>query len=378
MNFGFSEDQDLIRKSALDFVKGQSSIERIRDLFDDERGYSPAVYKQMAEQGWLGCVYPEDHGGIGLGYVDLICIEEELGKGILPEPISSSVLQAGNTILFGCNDAQKNDFLPRVATAEITMALGAYELAGRYNLAHVETKAEKNGSGFVINGSKSFVSEADSSDKIVVTARTSGGKTDSDGVTLFVLDRETPGVKLTPISSMDRRHRATLDLKDVKVGEDRIVGTLGKGHEVVEKAIDRATVALCAEMLGGMEVSLNMTVAYAKERVQFGKPIGSFQAVKHKCANAYVALETARSATYYAAMAVDEDQEDLRAAISCAKALCNDSFVFVTKEAIQIHGGIGFTDEHDIHLYYKRALVSSVTFGDSAYHRDRYADCKGF
>ena len=177
---------------------------------------------------------------------------------------------------------------------------------------------------------------------------------------------------------MDHRKRSIVDLEGVKAGADQVVGEPGKGLAIVGKAVERATVALCAEMLGGMQRSLDMSVAYAKERVQFGRPIGSFQAIKHKCANMYVALETARSSMYYAAMAVDENEDDVVAAISCAKALCSDAFTFITKEAIQIHGGIGFTDEHDIHLYYKRALVSGVTFGDATYHRDRYAAEKGF
>ena len=378
MNFGFTEEQEMMRKSAADFVKGQSSLQRVRSLFDDDRGYSPEVWKQMADQGWLGAVYPEECGGLGMGYVDLICIEEQLGEGLLPEPIISSVLLGGNSILFGCNSEQKDAILPKVSSGEMTLTLGAYELDGRFNPAHVETTAEAQNSGYTLSGSKSFVPDAASSDKLLVTARTAGAKSDPEGITLFLLDRDTPGLKLTPISSMDHRKRSIVDLDGVKAGADQIVGEPGKGLAIVEKAVERATVALCAEMLGGMQRSLDMSVAYAKERVQFGRPIGSFQAIKHKCANMYVALETARSSMYYAAMAVDENEDDVVAAISCAKALCSDAFTFITKEAIQIHGGIGFTDEHDIHLYYKRALVSGVTFGDATYHRDRYAAEKGF
>lgn len=378
MNFGFTEEQEMIRKSARDFVKGQSSMERIRELAGDERGYSPELWTQMAEAGWLGSVYPEEHGGLGLGYVDLICVEEELGHGLLPEPISSSVLLGGNAVLFGCNTDQKNEVLPAVAAGELTMTLAAYELAGRYQLNHVETTATRDGTKYVLNGAKSFVPDAASSDKIVVSARTSGEKADPEGITLFLIDRETPGLTLTPVRTIDQRRRATLELKDAKCPESAVVGSVGKGLEPLEKAVDRATLALCAEMMGGAETALNMSVTYSKERIQFGKPIGSFQAIKHKCADMYVALETSRSAMYYAAMAIDEDEQDLRAAVSCAKALCSDAFLSITKEAIQIHGGIGFTEEHDIHLYYKRALVANATFGDPAYHRDRYATEKGF
>lgn len=378
MNFAFSEEQEMIRKSARDFVRGQSSLERVRGLFDDERGYSPGLYGQMAEQGWLGCVIPEQYGGIDLGYVDLICIEEELGHGLLPEPILPSAVLGGSAILFSCSESHKNALLPGVAGGELVLAVAAYEPAGRYDLAHVETTATASGSEFILNGSKSFVENAGSADKLLVSARTSGEPTDPEGITLFLIDRDAPGVTLTQVSTIDRRRRATLDLKDVTVGVEGVVGEPGRGHETLEKAVDRATVALSAEMLGGMQVALDTSIAYSKERVQFGRPIGSFQAIKHKAADMFVALETARSALYYAAMAVDEEQEDMLTAISCAKALCSDAYLRITKDAIQIHGGIGFTDECDVQLYYKRALVSNVTFGDATYHRDRYATLKGF
>lgn len=378
MNFAFSEEQDLIRKSARDFVKGTSDMERIRKMHHDERGYSPELWKQMAEQGWLGTVWPEQYGGIGLGYVDLICITEELGRGVMPEPLITNVLLGGNALFYGCNETHKSAHLPKVVEGETMLTLGAYELAGRYNLAHVETTAKQNGSDFVINGAKAFVPNAGTSDKLVISARTGGGVADQEGITLFLIDRNAPGVTLTNVETMDHQKRAMVTLKDVKASGDQVVGSPGKGYGVLEKTIDRAIVALCAEMIGGMQAALDMSVAYSKERVQFGKPIGSFQAIKHKAANMYVALETARSAAYYAAMATDENMPDMQAAVSCAKAICSDAYLQITKEAIQIHGGIGYTDECDVHLYYKRAIVSGVTFGDANYHRDRYATLKGF
>lgn len=378
MNFGFSEDQDLIRKSARDFVGGESSLGRIRELREDERGYSTEVYQKMADNGWLGCVFPEAYGGIGLGYVDLICIEEEFGRGLMPEPLITSSVLAGNAILFGGSEAQKLKLLPEIAAGESLFSLGAYELNGRYDHTYVETTAEASGSAYVLNGKKSFVADAAHADKILVTARTSGDTADRDGVTLFLLDRETKGLTLSAISTMDCRSRSMVELNGVDAGADRVVGEVGGACAAVEAAIDRATIALCAEMVGGMEAALEATVSYAQERVQFGKPIGSFQAVKHKCANMYVTLETARSAMHYAAMAADQEMPDLRSAISAAKTLCSDGFLEVSKEAIQLHGGIGFTDEHDIHFFYKRAMVANATFGDGAFHRERYARENGF
>lgn len=375
MNFGFSEEQEMIRKSARDLVKGQSSFERIRGHANDEKGFSEDIWRQMAEQGWLGTVLPDSYGGVGLGYVDLLCIQEELGKGVMPEPILSSGVLGAGAIFHGGSEAQKQELLPQIASGELIATLGAYELAGRYDFAHVETHADGNGGGYKLTGEKAFVPDAHVAGKIIVSARTSGGKNDKEGISLFLVDAKGPGVNLKPVKTIDRRRRFTLELKDAKAEP---LGEIGAGYAALDATIDRATVALCAEMLGGMEAALQMSVAYSKERVQFGRPIGSFQAIKHKAANMYVALETARSATYYATMAVDENMPDMRPAISCAKALCSDSYLKIGKDAIQIHGGIGFTDECDVQFFYKRAVVASVTFGDASYHRDRYAAEKGF
>lgn len=376
MHFGFSEDQDMIRKSARDFVERESSLERVRALHDDPSGYSRELMAQIAENGWLAAVYPEECGGIGLGYADLICIAEEFGRGLLPEPLVTSVL-AGNAVFFAGSDEQKSELLGAMGEGSLKLTLGAYEVAGRYNLAHVETVATETGSGYVLNGEKSFVPNAASADKILVTARSKGDRTDREGISLFIVDPKAAGVTVTPIITMDHQDRAIVKLEEVAVSNADVLGAPGQALDAVEKAVDRATVALCAEMVGGMGEALKMTVAYGQERVQFGKPIGSFQAWKHKAANMYVNLEMARSSMYYAAMAVDEKRADLRAAVSAAKVMCSEAYLAVSKEAIQLHGGIGFTDEHNIHLFYKRALVSAVTFGDSATHRERYAREKG-
>ena len=372
MNFGFSEDQTMIRKSANDFVKGESSLERIRALREDTTGYSPELYQQIANNGWVGAVLPEEYGGVGLGFVDLICILEEFGKGLLPEPIISSAILGGNTILQGGTEEQKSELLPVIAGAALKATLAAYELSGRFNLAHVETTATESGDGYVLNGRKDFVPDAATADKLIVSARTSGGTADTDGITLFILEKDTAGLTLTPIQSMDYRPRSTMTLENVQVSAANMIGEVGQALPVIDHSIDRATVALCAEQVGGMEEALSRTVAYTQERVQFDKPIASFQALKHKAADMFVHLEMARSNMYYAAMALDNDMPDLRKSISAAKTTCSNGFIALTKEAIQLHGGIGYTDEHDIHFFYKRAMTSNVTFGDPRYHRERY------
>jgi len=376
MNFGFSEDQDMIRESALNFVSKESSLERVRALHEDANGYSPTHWQTIAESGWLGAVLPEEAGGIGLGYADLICITEEFGKGLMPEPLIPFATLAGNAILFGGTDTQQADLLPQVAEGALKIALGAYEAAGRYNMAHVSTTAASSGEGYVLNGEKFLVENASSADMILVTARTSGDTANREGISLFLLDKAASGLTLSPVTTLDHRPRSTVTLKDVQIGADALIGSEGDALDAVEHAVDCATIALCAEMVGGMQTALEMTVGYSHERVQFGVPIGSFQALKHKAANMFMHIEAARSSMYYAAMAEDEDMSDRRAAISAAKALCSDAYIDVTKEAIQMHGGIGFTDEHNIHLFYKRAIATAATYGDASYHRERYVQEK--
>ena len=372
MNFGFSEDQEMIRKSAKDFVAGESSMERIRALRDGGGGYSTELYQRIADNGWVGAVLPEEYGGVGLGYVDLICILEEFGKGLLPEPVISNAILAGNTILQAGSEEQKNDLLPRIADGSLKATLAAYELAGRFDPAFVETTATASGEGYVLNGRKDLVPDARTADKIIVSARTSGKAGDAEGITLFILDRKTSGATLTPVRTMDFHHRDTLELKDVTVGADAMLGELGKASAILEHTIERAALCLSAEMVGGMEEALQRTVAYTHERVQFDKPIAGFQALKHKAANMYVDMEMARSTMYYAAMAIDNDMPDLGKSVAAAKANCSDGYLRITKEAIQLHGGIGYTDEHDIHFFYKRAVAANASFGDAAHHRERY------
>ncbi len=369
MNFGFSEDQDLIRKSARDFVQGESSLVRIRELREDALGHSPEVWRKIAGNGWCGAIIPEEFGGVGLGCVDITCILEEFGKGLMPEPLVTSGVLAASAILHGATDEQKQSLLPGIADGSVVATLAAYEDKGRYDFTHVETKADKAGNGYALTGSKALVADAAAADVILVTARTAAG------VGLFAVKKGAAGLVLTPVSTMDRRRRYTLTLTKC---EATLIGAEGKALPAVEAAIDRACVAQAAEQVGGMEEALRRTLEYLHQRVQFGRAIGSFQALKHKAANMYVELEMARSSLYYAAMALDQGMADKKSAVSSAKALCSDGYIAVTKEAIQLHGGIGFTDEHDIHFFYKRAIVSSVTFGDGAHHRDRFAAENGF
>lgn len=369
MNFGFSEDQIMIADSAKGFVANESDLDRIRGYRETDEYYSEELYAKMAENGWIGAVIPEEYGGVDLGYVDLICIMEAFGVGLMPEPILSSQILGGNTILQAGTEEQKQEWLPKISEGAAKLTLACYELAGRYNLTHVETTASPNDDGYLLKGTKAMVTDASSADRIIVSARTSGDTDSADGISLFLVDPLASGVSLDEVNTMDHQSYSTLTL-DNATGE--LLGSAGGALSAIEDSVDKINVGLCAEMVGGMAESLRLTVEYTQERVQFDRVIGSFQAVKHKAADMYLKLEAARSNMYLAAMAIDNDLPETRKAVSSAKAMCSDNYNAVAKEAIQLHGGIGYTDEHVMHFYYKRAQAVGTTFGDAMYHRERY------
>ena len=377
MNFALSEEQQMLQASANEFVKRESSLKRIRELREDEAGFSRELWGKMAELGWHGVLFPEEHGGLGEGMVEMIVVLEELGRGLMPEPVISTVLMGGGALLLGGSAEQKSTWLPGVIEGEKFLSFGYMERQSRYNPFDVTTTAKKDGEGWVLDGEKMFVPDAGVSERIIVTARSAGDRRSREGVEMFLVDPKASGVSLTSIPTMDWRKQYVVKLDGVKVDEaDRLSG--GDSGVALEGTLDRATVGLAAEMLGGMNEAFNMTMEYLKTRQQFGVPIGSFQALKHRAADEYVQTELSRSSIYYAAMTIDENMPDMQRAVSTAKARCNDAFHLIGNESIQMHGGIGVTDEHDIGFYFKRGRVAAVTLGDSEYHRDRYARLKEY
>jgi len=377
MNFALSEEQQMLQASANEFVKRESSLKRIRELREDEAGFSRELWGKMAELGWHGVLFPEEHGGLGEGMVEMIVVLEELGRGLMPEPVISTVLMGGGALLLGGSAEQKSTWLPGVIDGEKFLSFGYMERQSRYNPFDVTTTAKKDGEGWVLDGEKMFVPDAGVSERIIVTARSAGDRRSREGVEMFLVDPKASGVSLTSIPTMDWRKQYVVKLDGVKVDEaDRLSG--GDSGVALEGTLDRATVGLAAEMLGGMNEAFNMTMEYLKTRQQFGVPIGSFQALKHRAADEYVQTELSRSSIYYAAMTIDENMPDMQRAVSTAKARCNDAFHLIGNESIQMHGGIGVTDEHDIGFYFKRGRVAAVTLGDSEYHRDRYARLKEY
>jgi alkylation response protein AidB-like acyl-CoA dehydrogenase len=375
MDFGFSDEQDMLRQTARAFLQENCPTTFVRQMMEDEQGYSPVLWKKMAELGWLGLAFPEVYGGQGLGFVDLTVILEEMGAALLPSPFFSTVLLAGQTILLGGSDAQKKTYLPQIADGSLIATLAMTEPSGRFDAEGVtEVKATVEGAGFCLSGTKLFVLDAHVADTMVVAARTKDADDKSFGLSLFLVDSNTPGISTTLLKTMDQtRKQCEVVFDNVRIGPDRLLGTLDMGWPILRKVLNIATVALCAEMVGGAQRVLDISVAYAKERVQFGRPIGSFQAIKHKCAEMMLQVESAKSAAYYAAWAVDEDVPEAPLAVSMAKAYCSDTYRNTAGEGIQVHGGIGFTWEHDMHLYFKRAKYSEFTFGDATYHRELVA-----
>jgi alkylation response protein AidB-like acyl-CoA dehydrogenase len=382
MDLVLSEEQELLQQTTREFVAGRSSLKRIRQLRDaaDGDGFSRDLWREMAELGWAGIVLPEAAGGLGLGYMDLMVVMEELGRGLMPEPMLSTVLLGANAILLGGSEAQRTEHLPAVASGERLLAVAMQEPASRYVLHHVETRAEAAGGGWSLSGEKTQVLDGHAADHLVVSARTAGGARDAAGVTLFLVPRDASGVEVTRQTRLDSRGAALVRLNGVRVDRGAVLGEVDGGAALLGRVVDRATTALTAEMLGGMLAAFEMTLEYLKTRRQFGVPIGSFQALKHRAAKLYVELELTRSAVMHAHRVLDEGRDDtaVARAASVAKARASDAFVLVGNEGVQMHGGIGMTDEHDIGFFLKRARAAELTFGDAAYHRDRVARLDGY
>ena len=380
MDLVLTEDQELIAKTAADFVKRRSPIARVRELRDsnDATGFSRALWREMAELGWLGIAFPESVGGAGLGFAELVVVLEELGRTLAPEPFLSTVLLAGQALLLSGDTAKHDAWLPRVCKGEAILALAQQEARSRYDLASVETRAERTGAGFRIRGEKIQVLDGHVADAFVVVARTSGGLREANGLTLFLVPKGAAGLTVTRQTRLDGRNAALLRLEGVSVAADAAVGAVDGGHELLARAVDRATLGLCAEMLGGMQQAFALTVEHLKSRMQFGVPIGSFQALKHRAANVFIELELAKSGVMGTARALDAGDSDLGRLVSLSKARCSDAYVLAANEGVQMFGGVGMTDEYDIGFYMKRARAAELTFGDAAFHRARWASLSGY
>ena len=370
-----TEEQEILARTAREFVASRSPLRRVRELREDETGFSRELWTAMGELGWLGIVVPETYGGAGLGWADLAIVMEEAGRALLPEPLVGSVLLATTALLLGGSAAQKQAHLPALASGERLGALAFQEAASRYDLARIETRAERAGNGWKLTGEKIQVLDGHVADLLIVSARVG----DADQPTLFLVGRDASGVATDRQWRVDHRPAAIVRLDGVTVPADAVLGVEGQGATLLGRVLDRAMIGLAADMLGGMTAAFEMTLDYLKTRKQFGVPIGSFQALKHRAARLFVEIELARSLVLAASHAVDDGATDAQVArlAAAAKARCSDAYLVVAYEAVQMHGGIGMTDEHDVGLYLKRARGAELQFGDGAFQRDRVAELDG-
>ena len=366
MNFAFSEEQEELRNVVRQFLEDKSPESAVREQMETEQGYDADVWVQMASQmGLQGLIVPEEFGGSGYTYIELIVVLEEMGRALLCAPYFSTVVLAANTLLHAGDDAAKKEHLPGIASGETVAALAFTEENGRWDEDGITMEAAGSGDGWTLSGTKMYVIDGHTADLVLVAART------SKGVSLFAVEGGASGLTRTALSTMDQtRKQAKLEFDGTPAS---LIGEEGEGWATLERVLDLAAVGLAAEQVGGAQMCLDMSVEYAKVRVQFGRPIGSFQAIKHKCADMLLEVESAKSAAYYAGWCAAELNDELPSVASLAKAYCSDAYFHAAAENIQIHGGIGFTWEHPAHLYFKRAKSSELLFGDPTYHRELLA-----
>jgi alkylation response protein AidB-like acyl-CoA dehydrogenase len=374
MQFAFTEEQQQLRAGARRFLAAASPPSRVRAAMATERGYDRELWERIAgELGWPALAIPEAYGGIGAGHVELVAVMEEVGRALLCAPLFSTVCLGAGALLVAGDVAHRQRWLPGIAEGETLATLAHTEASGRCDAAGITATARRDGGDYLLSGAKRFVVDGHVADLIVVAVRapeTAG----AEGVSLFAVPATAPGVTRRLLPTMDAtRKLAEIRLDDVRVPASDRLGDEGAGWPALERILDLAGVALAAEQVGGAEACLDMAVDYANTRTQFGRAIGSFQAIKHKCADMLVHVESARSACCGAGCAAAEDDPELAALAPMAKAYCSDAYFACAAENIQIHGGIGFTWEHDAHLYFKRARSSEALLGDPAYHRERLA-----
>jgi alkylation response protein AidB-like acyl-CoA dehydrogenase len=374
MDIGFTEEQELLRDTARKFLDSECDTQFVRRMMATEAAMTPEFWGKLAENGWLGIAYPEEYGGSGLGLVDLVVLMEEVGRAVMPGPFPATVLLGGAAIAEAGSAEQRLEYLPGIAAGEVKATLAATEPNARWDAAGITLAAREARGGFTLSGTKLFVPDAHLADVLVVAARPKDGSTMEDGVSLFLVPKGTAGVTVRVLPSVDEtRKLCEVKFDNVAVPAGALLGELHQGWPALARVVDRAAVALAAEMCGAAQRVLDMTVDYAKLRVAFGKPIGIYQGVKHKCADMLIEIENAKSLTYYAAWAVDESEPDAAMAVSMAKAAASDAGRKVCAAGIQLHGGIGMTWEHDLQLYLKRAKASEIALGDATWHRERIA-----
>jgi len=369
MDLDFSEEQEMLRKTARDFLANEFPMTLVREMADDERGYTPELWHKLADLGWLGLAFPEEYGGSGANFLDLVALLEEMGRGCFSGPFFSTAVLGGLTILDAGTEEQKREFLPKIAGGESILTLALTERDVSYEPSGVRLKATADKDGYILDGEKLFVPDAHIADWLLCVARTTEDTMGVDGITVFLTDANSPGISYTVLKTLagDKQCRVVFD--SVKVPKTRILGELDQGWPIVYRALQRATVAQCAEMLGGAQRVLEMVVDYAKDRQQFGRAIGSFQAIQHHAANMAIDVDGMRLTTYEAAWMLSEGLPCAKE-VAMAKAWASDAYKRIALLGVKIHGGVGYMQDHDATIYFRRAEAAEAAFGNSTLHRE--------
>jgi alkylation response protein AidB-like acyl-CoA dehydrogenase len=369
MDLGLNEVQQMLKTSAQEFLSQECPITFVRAMEEDPRGFTDGLWRQIVSLGWTGLAFPEQFGGTAGSFFDLAVLLEEMGRALMPGPFFSTVVLGGLTVLDSGTEAQKQDMLPRICSGDLTMTLALTEPSVSYDPSGVETAAQRQGNSYLISGTKLFVPDAEAADILLVVARTSSESDPAQGLTVFLVPSGSTGLSISPLNTISSDRQCQVVLEQVSVPADSTLGPVGEGWPVVARALQRAVAGRCVEMLGGAGAVLDMTVEYVKQRTQFGRPIGSFQAVQHHCSNIALDVEGCRNIAYKAAWRVSEGGPSERE-VSMAKAWVNGAYDRICATAHQCHGAIGFTKEHDLQLYTRRAKVQELTYGDANYHKE--------
>ena len=372
MDFNLTEGQEMLRETARDFLATACPKSLVREMAADEEGHPLQLWQKMAELGWMGILIPEEYGGAGLSFVDLVVLLEEMGRACLPGPFFSTVVLGGVTVLEAGSEEQKQELLPRLSEGKLLLTLALTEPTATYAAEGIQAKATSTDDGFLIEGTKLFVPYAHISDYLICAARTKETETAEEGITLFLVDPKSPGVTCSLLKTIAGDKQCEVVFDNVRVPGGNVLGITNGGWPICERVLEKAVVARCAEMVGGARQVLEMTVAYAKERMAFGHPIGSFQAIQHYCADMLVDADGCALLTYSAAWRLGEGLPATQE-VAMAKSLTNEKFKRIAALGIQIHGAIGFTEEHDLPLYFKRAKAWELSLGDSSFHLNKLA-----
>jgi alkylation response protein AidB-like acyl-CoA dehydrogenase len=375
MDLDFTEDQKMLRTTARDFLAKECPKQLVREMEQDEKGYSPQLWLKMAQLGWLGLPFPERYGGEGGSFLDLVVLLEEMGRACLPGPFLSSVVLSGLPILAAGSEEQKQKFLPAIAQGKI-LTIALTEADGSYEATSVKTKATSAKDDYIISGTKLFVPDAHIADYLLCLVRTEEGSSGDEGLSLFITDAKSQGISYTPLITIASDKQCEVIFDKVRVPRTSILGELDQGWGVVEKALQYAAIAKCAEMVGAAQQVLEMSVEYAKQRVQFERPIGSFQAIQHHCANMLIDIDGMRYLTYQAGWLLSEGLPAAKE-VAMAKAWVSQAIRRVTALGHQIHSGVGYTMDHDLQLYFRRGKAAEVIFGDANFHRELIASQLG-